>query len=86
MRATCFDSRNPMFFQLLPPSVDLYTPSPQLELCRLLFSPVPTQTRFGSSAGIVTAPIDALPAESKTGVRETPLLVVFQRPPVAVAM
>jgi len=35
---------------------------------------------------MATAPIEAVPAESKTGVRVTPPLVVFQRPPVAAAM
>src|SRR5260370_156658 len=35
---------NPIFFQVAPPSSDLYAPSPQEELCRLLGSPVPTHT------------------------------------------
>ena len=74
-----------MFFQLWPPSALLYTPSPQLELWRLLFSPVPTHTRFGSSAGIVTSPTDETAAESNTDVNEMPLLVVFHTPPVAAA-
>ena len=39
-----------MFFQLLPPSTDLYTPSPKPTLRWELFSPVPTQTTFGSDA------------------------------------
>src|SRR4051812_8685981 len=37
-------SLRPMFCQVLPPSVDLCTPLPHDELCRLFDSPDPTQT------------------------------------------
>src|SRR3954471_23375901 len=47
MRAMCSDSLRPVFVQLLPPSIDLYTPSPYATTRCALFSPVPTQTTFG---------------------------------------
>ena len=61
-------------------------PSPQDELCRLLFSPVPTQTRLASVGrdGDV-ADRDSTPGASKTGSNVVPMFTVFQRPPVALA-
>ena len=67
----------------LPPSVDLKTPSPHDELWRLLFSPVPTHTRFASVGAMATSPIDAVASLSKTGVKVVPLLTVFHTPLVA---
>src|SRR5581483_571649 len=72
-----------MFFQVLPPSVDLYTPSPHEELCRLLFSPVPTHTMSGLLCDTATSPIEIIPSWSKTGSQVVPLLTVFQTPPPA---
>src|SRR5712691_2658884 len=43
---------SPIFFQVFPPSSDLYTPSPQEELWRLFGSPVPTHTTDGSDGAI----------------------------------
>jgi hypothetical protein len=42
MRAMLCVSFSPMNFQVLPASVDLYTPPPNDELWRLFGSPVPT--------------------------------------------
>src|SRR5215216_1641302 len=84
MRLMCFDSRRPMFWNVLPPSVDFQTPSPHEVLCRLFDSPVPTHTMSGLDCDTVTSPIDMSPRSSKIGVRSAPLLVVFQTPPCAV--
>src|SRR5215467_11482737 len=58
-------------------------PSPQEELCRLLGSPVPTQTIEGSDGAMAMSPIVDTPSLSKTGSQVVPLLVVFQTPPEA---
>src|SRR2546426_1723081 len=75
---------SPMFFQVFPPSSDLYAPSPQEELCRLFGSPVPTHTIDGSDGAIAMSPIVDTPSLSKIGSHVVPLLVVFQTPPEAV--
>src|SRR5277367_2408042 len=52
-RAMCSDFFNPILRQVRPSSSERYTPSPQLTLRWLLFSPEPTHTTlgfFGSSA------------------------------------
>src|SRR5215475_5348840 len=72
-----------MFFQVLPASVDLYTPSPHEELCRLLFSPVPIQTMSGFACDTATSPIEIMPSWSKMGSHVVPLLTVFHTPPPA---
>ena len=41
MRLICRESRRPTFVQVFPPSVDLYTPSPEDRSLRMSDSPVP---------------------------------------------
>ena len=84
MRPICRVASSPIFFQVFPPSSDLYAPSPQEELCRLLGSPVPTQTIDGSDGAIAISPIVETPSLSKIGSQVVPLLVVFHTPPEAV--
>src|SRR5436189_2695899 len=84
MRPICRVASSPIFFQVFPPSSDLYAPSPQEELCRLLGSPVPTQTIDGSDGAIAISPIVDTPSLSKIGSQVVPLLVVFHTPPEAV--
>ena len=47
-----------MFLKFLPPSTDLYTPSPNETLRWLLFSPVPTQIMLWLLGSISTQPIE----------------------------
>ncbi len=61
MRLMCFESLSPMFWNVLPPSVDFQTPSPHDVLWRLFDSPVPTQTTSGFYCDTVTSPIDISP-------------------------
>ena len=77
----CSVSLSPMFFHDLPPSTDLYTPSPNDTLRWLLFSPVPTQTMLWLLGSISTQPIENEPWLSKTGVNVVPLFTVFHTPP-----
>jgi hypothetical protein len=58
MRPMCADSRSPTFVNVVPPLVLLYTPSPQLELCRLARSPVPTHTMLVSRWSSAIAPME----------------------------
>jgi len=63
--------------------MDLYTPSPHEELCRLFASPVPTHTMFGFDGATVTSPIELMPPEaSKTGSQVEPKSVLFHTPPI----
>src|SRR5438094_778202 len=71
-RPTCCESFSPMFFQVLPPSADLYTPSPHEALLRALASPVPTHTTSGFDADTATAPSETVDCWSKTGAQVTP--------------
>src|SRR5256714_11643404 len=75
---------SPMFFQVFPPSSDLYAPSPQEELCRLFGSPVPTHTMDGSEGAIAMSPIVETLSLSNIGSHVVPLFVVFHTPPEAV--
>src|SRR6202165_22549 len=75
---------SPIFFQVFPPSSDLYAPSPQEELCRLFGSPVPTQTTEGSDCAIAMSPIVDTLSLSNIGSHVVPLFVVFHTPPEAV--
>src|SRR5882762_3744430 len=75
---------SPIFFQVFPPSSDLYAPSPQEELCRLFGSPVPTHTTEGSDGAIAMSPIVDTLSLSNIGSHVVPLFVVFQTPPDAV--
>src|SRR6185436_20880963 len=58
MRATCCDRARPIFCHVLPPSVLLYTPSPNDVVWRLFTSPVPAHTRSGFDGETATQPID----------------------------
>src|SRR6266849_9684126 len=72
-----------MFCHVLPPSNDLYAPSPHDELWRLFGSPDPTHTTDGSDGAIAMSPIVDTASLSNTGVHVVPLLVVFHTPPDA---
>src|SRR5437867_9256898 len=84
MRPIWCVASSPVFFQVFPPSSDLYAPSPQDELCRLLASPVPTHTTEGSDGAIAMSPIVDTLSLSNTDSHVVPLFVVFQTPPDAV--
>src|SRR5947199_6147089 len=84
IRPMCRVASSPIFFQVFPPSTDLYAPSPQEELWRLFGSPVPTHTIEGSDGAIAMSPIVDTPSLSNIGSHVVPLLVVFQTPPEAV--
>src|SRR5216683_2957371 len=79
----CRVACNPIFFQVFPPSSDLYTPSPHDELCRLFGSPVPTHRIDGSEGAIAMSPIVDTLCLSNTGSHVVPLFVVFHSPPDA---
>src|SRR6188768_4202331 len=68
---------SPMFVHVLPPSVDLYTPSPQLVLCRLFDSPVPTHTRSGLFCEMAMSPMDISPRSCICASNVVPLFTVF---------
>src|SRR5439155_12273650 len=78
IRPMCRVASSPIFFQVFPPSRDLYAPSPQEELWRLFGSPVPTHTIEGSDGAIAMSPIVDTPSLSNIGSHVVPLLVVFQ--------
>src|ERR1700682_2974980 len=80
----CRVASSPIFFQVFPPSSDLYAPSPQEELCRLFGSPVPTHTTEGSDGAIAMSPIVDTLSLSNIGSHVVPLFVVFHTPPDAV--
>src|SRR3974390_3111393 len=82
MRAMCCVSRSPMLLHVAPPSVDLYTPSPQYALRVRELSPVPTQTTLPFDGATATAPTEAIPAASVTGSHVVPLLTLRHTPPV----
>ena len=85
MRAMVLVSARPMCAQVLPPSADLKTPMPAWELRKMLCSPVPTQTMFGSDGARAMSPTAAVAMFSKTGVQVVPSFSVFQTPPEAEA-
>src|SRR5229473_301787 len=84
MRPMCRVASSPIFFQVFPPSSDLYAPSPQEELCRLFGSPVPTQTTEGSEGARAMSPMVETLSLSNIGSQVVPLFVVFHTPPEAV--
>src|SRR6266705_2909750 len=86
MRPMARVSPRPIFVQLLPPSVDLYTPSPQYWERRLFFSPVPTQRMLLSEGATARSPTVSLPRPLETDCQVMPPLVVFQTPPPAAPM
>src|ERR1700723_3063644 len=75
---------SPILFQVLPPSSDLYAPSPQEGLCRLFGSPVPPHTTEESDGAIAMSPIVDTLSLSNIGSHVVPLFVVFHTPPDAV--
>ena len=81
----CSEFLRPIFFHDLPPSKDLYTPSPYATDLWLLFSPVPTQTTFGFSGSTATHPMEYELSLSNIGSKLTPQFCVFQTPPDATA-
>ena len=85
MAEMCSLSVRPMCCHVLPPSVDLYTPSPKETLLRTFDSPVPTQTTSGVPGARAMSPIEIVPWRSKIGFHVTPPFVVFHNPPEAVA-
>src|SRR6266852_3837576 len=80
----CRVASSPIFFQVFPPSSDLYAPSPHEELCRLFGSPVPTHTTAGSDGAMAMSPIVETLSLSNIGSQVVPLFVVFHTPPEAV--
>src|SRR5260370_889139 len=80
----CRVASSPIFFQVFPPSSDLYAPSPHEELCRLFGSPVPTHTTDGSDGAMAMSPIVDTLSLSNTGSHVVPLFVVSHTPPEAV--
>src|SRR5216683_6307362 len=79
----CRVASSPIFFQVFPPSSDLYAPSPHEELCRLFGSPVPTHTTAGSDGAMAMSPIVETLSLSNIGSQVVPLFVVFHTPPEA---
>src|SRR2546428_3263918 len=79
-------SFNPMCVHFLPPSLDLYTPSPHHWERRLFFSPVPTHTTFVSDGATARSPIVWTPNPSATDCQVIPPLDVFHTPPPAAPM
>src|SRR3954447_19777875 len=59
-----YEAFRPMFFQVLPPSVDLYTPSPNETELRGLASPVLTHTTSLLDGATATAPTDTVASRS----------------------
>src|SRR5580704_1516776 len=80
----CRVASSPIFFHVLPPSNDLYAPSPHEELCRLFGSPVPTHTTVGTDGATAISPMVETLSLSKIGSQVVPLFVVFHTPPEAV--
>ena len=74
-----------MCCQVLPASADLKIPTPAFELRKMLASPVPNQTMFGSDGATSTLPPCTDAAWSKLGSNVVPSFSVFHRPPEAVA-
>src|SRR5581483_3878077 len=85
MRPIWYVPFSPMFAHVLPPSVDLYTPSPYEAEFLGLLSPVPTQTMVISDGATATSPIETVASLSNWCSNVTPLLTVFSNPPDGVA-
>src|SRR4029079_9949897 len=79
----CSEVFSPMLCQVVPPSSDLYTPSPYCTARCELFSPLPTQIVNGFFGSIVPLPSEYDPSSSKIGFQVVPAFVVFHRPPLA---
>src|SRR5437588_6980222 len=75
-------SARPRCHQVLPASVERYTPSPCDTLPRIQLSPMPTYRTLGSAAAQAMAPTEARwKKPSDTFCQYTPPSVVFQTPP-----
>src|ERR1019366_753067 len=85
MRPMCCVFSSPMNFQVRPPSVDLKMPAPASIVFRELGSPVPAHTCCVSDGAIASMPIEITRLSSNSGRHVTPLFMVFQIPPPAVA-
>ena len=80
-------SLSPMFCQVAPASVDLYTPSPMMSDSRTAHpSPVPAHTTFVLLCATASAPMACTGWLSKMGRKVVPPSVVFQTPPDAEPM
>ena len=79
-------SVRPRLVKVRPPSVDLYTPSPQPMLLRVHDSPVPTHTMSGLGWNTSMSPIFDVPSFWKIRSHVAPPFVDLKMPPEAVAM
>src|SRR6476620_297113 len=71
--------------QWSPPSTDLKTPLPEIELRALAWSPPPTQTICGFDGAMATAPVASMSTPSVTLVQGVPAFFVRHRPPLRLA-
>src|SRR5487761_2073058 len=79
-----FSSTNNTRVHVLPPSVDLYTPSPITSASRMAHaSPVPAQTILGSDGATASAPMACTGSLSNTGPKLWPPSTDFHTPPDA---
>src|SRR5471032_1233434 len=77
-------SARPMFFHVVPESLDLYTPSPNRSASRIAHaSPVPAHTIDGLDGATASAPMACTGILSDTGRNVAPLSLDFQTPPDA---
>src|SRR5438034_10891110 len=83
IRPMARESPRPMFVHFLPPSVDLYTPSPHHCERRLFRSPVPAQTTLVSDGATARSPIVWTPRPSEIACQVMPPFEVLQLPPPA---
>ena len=75
---------SPMCCQVMPASVDLYTPSPITSASRMAHaSPVPAHTMFGLDDATASAPMACTGSRSNTGPKLCPPSADFHTPPDA---
>jgi hypothetical protein len=67
-------------FQLLPASDDLKMPVPNATLPRMLASPEPAYTTFGSESATAIEPIEFVGWSSKIGFQVLPPFSLFHTP------
>ena len=77
-------SSSPLWVQVVPPSVETYTPLPQELLWRFAGSPVPTHTTDGSEGATAREPIEDTSSFWNCGIQVIPWFSVFQTPAEAV--
>src|SRR5215470_18254596 len=75
------ESRSPTFFQVLPPSKLLYTPSPCEISPRMHASPVPAYRTLWLEFATARLPIEDVPSLSKVGDQVMAPSTDFQTPP-----